>query len=47
MTDWFLHPERLWLILVVVGLWQFGEHLTPIRLGGLAMCVVGAGLVAR
>ena len=34
-------------ILVVVGLWQFGEHLTPTRLAGLAMCVLGAGLVAR
>lgn len=34
-------------ILVVVGLWQFGEHLSPSRLAGLAMCVAGAGLVAR
>jgi drug/metabolite transporter (DMT)-like permease len=34
-------------ILVVVGLWRFGEHLTPSRLAGLAMCVLGAGLVAR
>jgi drug/metabolite transporter (DMT)-like permease len=34
-------------ILVVVGLWQFGEHLTPSRVAGLAMCVAGAGLVAR
>jgi drug/metabolite transporter (DMT)-like permease len=34
-------------ILVVVGLWQFGEHLTPARWTGLAMCVLGAGLVAR
>jgi drug/metabolite transporter (DMT)-like permease len=34
-------------ILVVVGLVAFGEHLTPIRLAGLAMCVLGAGLVAR
>lgn len=34
-------------VLVVVGLWQFGEHLTPGRLTGLAMCVIGAGLVAR
>lgn len=34
-------------ILVVVGLWQFGEHLTPSRMAGLAMCVLGAGLVAR
>lgn len=34
-------------ILVVVGLWQFGEHLTATRLTGLAMCVLGAGLVAR
>lgn len=35
------------VILVVVGLWQFGEHLTPTRLAGLTMCVLGAGLVAR
>lgn len=34
-------------ILVVVGLLQFGEHLTPTRSAGLAMCVIGAGLVAR
>lgn len=34
-------------ILVIVGLWQFGEHLTPSRTAGLAMCVLGAGLVAR
>lgn len=34
-------------ILVVVGLLQFGEHLTPSRVTGLAMCVLGAGLVAR
>ncbi len=34
-------------LLVVVGLWQFGEHLTPSRMAGLAMCVLGAGLVAR
>jgi multidrug transporter EmrE-like cation transporter len=32
---------------VVVGLVQFGEHLTPSRSAGLALCVVGAGLVAR
>ena len=34
-------------ILVVVGLFQFGEHLTTTRSAGLAMCVIGAGLVAR
>jgi drug/metabolite transporter (DMT)-like permease len=34
-------------ILLVVGLVSFGEHLTPTRLAGLAMCVIGAGLVSR
>jgi len=34
-------------ILVLVGLLAFGEHLTATRSAGLAMCVVGAGLVAR
>ncbi len=34
-------------ILVVVGLVAFGEQLTPTRLAGLAMCVLGAGMVAR
>lgn len=34
-------------ILALVGLWQFGDHLTLSRLAGLAMCVAGAGLVAR
>jgi drug/metabolite transporter (DMT)-like permease len=34
-------------ILVVVGLLQFGEQLTATRSAGLAMCVIGAGLVAR
>lgn len=34
-------------ILLVVGLVSFGEHLTPTRLAGLAMCVLGAGLVSR
>ena len=34
-------------ILVVVGLVHFGEHLTTTRSAGLALCVVGAGLVAR
>lgn len=34
-------------ILVVVGLAHFGEHLTTTRSAGLALCVVGAGLVAR
>jgi hypothetical protein len=34
-------------ILVLVGLVAFGEHLTASRSAGLAMCVVGAGLVAR
>jgi drug/metabolite transporter (DMT)-like permease len=35
------------VILVVVGLWQFGEHLTPSVVAGLAMCLAGAGLIAR
>lgn len=35
------------VILLVVGLVSFGEHLTPTRLAGLAMCVLGAGLVSR
>lgn len=34
-------------ILVVVGLVHFGEHLSPTRSAGLALCVIGAGLVAR
>ena len=34
-------------ILVVLGVVQFGEHLTPSRIAGLALCVTGAGLVAR
>jgi drug/metabolite transporter (DMT)-like permease len=34
-------------ILVVLGVVQFGEHLTPSRMAGLALCVTGAGLVAR
>ncbi len=34
-------------ILVVVGLVQFGEHLTLVRTTGLALCLIGAGLVAR
>ena len=34
-------------ILVVVGLVHFGEHLTTTRSAGLALCVIGAGLVAR
>jgi hypothetical protein len=34
-------------LLLMVGLWRFGEHLTPTRLVGLTMCVLGAGLVAR
>ena len=34
-------------ISVVVGLVNFGEHLTTTRSAGLALCVVGAGLVAR
>jgi|CXWK01.1.fsa_nt_gi drug/metabolite transporter (DMT)-like permease len=34
-------------ILLVVGLVSFGEHVTPTRLAGLAMCVLGAGLVSR
>lgn len=34
-------------ILVVVGLARFGEHLTTTRSMGLALCVLGAGLVAR
>ena len=34
-------------ILVVVGLVRFGEHLTMTRSAGLALCVIGAGLVAR
>ncbi len=33
--------------LVVIGLWRFGEHLTSTRIAGLAMCVLGAGMVAR
>lgn len=34
-------------VLVLIGLTRFGEHLTTTRSIGLAMCVVGAGLVAR
>lgn len=34
-------------VLVLVGLLRFGEHLTATRSIGLAMCVIGAGLVAR
>ena len=34
-------------VLVIVGTVIFREHITPMRLAGLAMCVVGAGLVAR
>jgi len=34
-------------ILVIVGLVHFGEHLTTSRSAGLALCVIGAGLVAR
>jgi drug/metabolite transporter (DMT)-like permease len=34
-------------ILVIVGLVHFGEHLTSSRSAGLALCVIGAGLVAR
>ena len=34
-------------ILVIVGLFHFGEQLTVGRVAGLALCVLGAGLVAR
>lgn len=34
-------------ILAIVGLVHFGEHLTTSRSTGLALCVIGAGLVAR
>ena len=34
-------------ILVVVGLFRFGEQLTVTRSAGLALCVLGAGLIAR
>lgn len=34
-------------ILVIVGLVHFGEHLTTSRSAGLALCLVGAGLVSR
>ena len=34
-------------LLVGIGLWRFDEHLTPSRMAGLGMCVIGAGLVAR
>jgi drug/metabolite transporter (DMT)-like permease len=34
-------------VLVVVGLVHFGEHLTTTRSAGVALCVIGAGLVAR
>lgn len=34
-------------LLVGIGIWRFDEHLTPSRIAGLGMCVIGAGLVAR
>lgn len=34
-------------LLVIVGLVHFGEHLTMGRSAGLALCVIGAGLVAH
>lgn len=34
-------------ILVIVGLVQFGEHLTTARSAGLVLCIVGAGLVSH
>jgi drug/metabolite transporter (DMT)-like permease len=34
-------------VLVVVGVLVFREHISPTKLIGLAMCVVGAGLVSR
>lgn len=34
-------------ILVVLGVVHFGEHLTPSRVAGLALCIAGAGLVAH
>lgn len=33
-------------LLVVVGIVHFGEHLTATRSAGLALCVVGAAMVA-
>lgn len=33
------------VVLVVIGLLAFGEHLTPTRGVGLGLCVIGAGLV--
>jgi drug/metabolite transporter (DMT)-like permease len=33
------------MILAVVGLAAFSEHLTPTKVAGLAMCVVGGSLV--
>ncbi len=34
-------------ILAIVGLITFGEHLTPTKIAGIALCVAGAGLVVR
>ncbi len=33
------------VILAVVGLAAFGEHLTPTKVAGLALCVVGGSLM--
>lgn len=34
-------------LLVVIGLVRFGEHLTPGKIVGLALCLSGAALLAR
>jgi multidrug transporter EmrE-like cation transporter len=32
-------------LLVPIGLWLFGEHLTAARVGGLLMCLAGVWLL--
>jgi drug/metabolite transporter (DMT)-like permease len=35
------------VVLVLVGVLAFGEHITPTRAVGVGLCVLGAALVAR
>lgn len=35
------------VVLAVIGLAAFGEHLTPTKVAGLALCVAGGSLVVR